>query len=138
MSKRIFSKEQIDTLLQNPNIVGCSDKSISYHKDFKILAVEKYQEGLSSSEIFKQAKLDINIIGRKTPQECLRRWKRVFKNKGEVGLKEDGRGQNRTGGRPKDLSNLTDKEKLKRLEAEVAYLKKENRFLAKLRKKSLN
>lgn len=138
MSKRIFSKEQIDTLLQNPNIVGCSDKSISYHKDFKILAVEKYQEGLSSSEIFKQAKLDINIIGRKTPQECLRRWKRVFKNKGEVGLKEDGRGQNRTGGRPKDLSNLTDKEKLKRLESEVAYLKKENRFLAKLRKKSLN
>ena len=43
-----------------------------------------------------------------------------------------------SGGRPKSIAGLTDKEKLKRLEAEVAYLKEENRFLAKLRKKSLN
>lgn len=138
MSKRIFSKEQVSTLLQNPNVEVCSNKSISYHKDFKILAVRKYQQGLSSNEIFKQARLDISTIGRKTPKECLYRWLKIFRKKGEISLKTDGRGQSKAGGRPKNLANLTDKEKLKRLEAEVAYLKEENRFLAKLRKKSLN
>ena len=138
MSKRIFNKEQIETLLQNPNVAGCSKKSISYRKDFKILAVGKYREGLPPSEIFRQARFDIGMIGHKTPKGCLHRWKKVFKDKGEAGLKIDGRGQSKAGGRPKGIANLTDEEKLKRLEAEVAYLKEENRILAKLRKESLN
>jgi len=138
MNKRIFTKEQIETLLQNPNVAGCSSKSISYHKDFRISAVRKYYEGLPPSEIFKQAKFDIGIIGRNTPNACLRNWRNIFKDKGETGLKTDGRGRSKTRGRPKDLANLTKEEKLKRLDAEVAYLKEENRFLAKLRKESLN
>ena len=136
MSKRIFNKEQIKTLLQNLNVAGCSEKSISYRKDFKILAVGKYREGLPPSEIFRQAGFDIGTIGRKTPKECLQRWRRVFKDRGEAGLKTDGRKQSKAGGRPKSLANLTDEEKLKRLEAEVAYLKEENRFLVRLRKES--
>lgn len=138
MSKRIFNKEQIETLLQNPNVAGCSERSISYHRNFKVLAVGKYQDGLPPSEIFRQARFDIGTIGRETPKGCLRRWKKAFKAKGEIGLKTDGRGKSKAGGRPKDLANLTDEEKLKRLKAEVAYLKEENRFLAKLRKQSLN
>ena len=138
MSQRIFSKEQIETLLQNPNVAGCSERSISYRQDFKILAVGKYREGLPPSEIFRQAEFDIGMIGHKTPKGCLRRWRKVFKDKGEMGLETDGRGQSKAGGRPKSLASLTDEEKLKRLEAEVAYLKEENRFLAKLRKESLN
>lgn len=138
MSKRIFTKEQIETLLQNENVAGCSEKSIYYHKDFKILVVRKYQEGLPASEIFRQARFDIHMIGRKTPKWCLRRWMKIFKRRGETGLKLDGRGKHKSGGRPKNIANLTDEEKMKRLEAEVAYLKEENRFLAKLRKKSLN
>ena len=138
MSKRIFNKEQIETLLQNLNVAGCSEKSISYHKDLKILAIRKYYEGLPPSEIFRQARFDINMIGHETPKGCLRQWRRIFKDKGEAGLKIDGRGQSKAGGRPKNLANLTNEEKLKRLETEVAYLKEENRFLTKLRKQSLN
>jgi len=138
MSKRIFTKEQIETLLQSPNVAGCSEKSISYHKDFKISAVRKYREGLPPSEIFRQAGFGIGMIGHKTPKGCLRRWKKVFRVKGEAGLKTDGREQSKAGGRPKSLASLTDEEKLKRLETELAYLKEENRFLAKLRKESLN
>lgn len=138
MSKRIFTKEEIETLLKNKIVAKCSEKSISYDKDFKIWAVRKYKEGLSAPEIFNQAGFDINIIGHGTPTECLRRWLKVVKKKGETGLRVDGRATNNPKGRPKGVSNLTDKEKLKRLEVEVAYLKEENCFLAKLRKESLN
>lgn len=138
MSRRIFTKEQVETLLQNPNVAGCSEKSISYRKDFKIFAVRKYQEGLPPSEIFRQTNFDIDMIDNETPGKCLHRWMKIFREKGELGLRVGGRGQHKSGGRPKNLKNLTDEEKMKRLEAEVAYLKEENRFLAGLRKKSLN
>ena len=138
MSKRIFTPEQIKELLQNPNVSGCSEKSLSYHKDFKIQAVKKYYEGMPGSEIFRQAEFNMNLIGYTTPKDCLRRWKRIFKAKGNTGLEIDGRGQHKSGGRRRGAGHLSDKEKLKYLEAEVAYLKAENSFLAKLRKKSLN
>ena len=138
MSKRIFSKEQIEVLLQNPNVAGCSDKSISYHKEFKISAVKRYHEGLSPNEIFRQAEFDLDVIGRDVADDCLVRWRRIFKNKGESGLKIDGRTRSNPRGRPKDLANLTDKDRLKYLDAQVAYLKAENAFLAKLRKQRLN
>ena len=137
MSKRIFTKEQIKTLLQNQNVERCSEKSISYQKDFKITAVKEYQEGLSSLEIFKRARFDVDTIGRETPERCLHRWRKVFRDKGAKELSVETRGRGKGGGRPKtNWSN--EKEKIKYLEAEVAYLKEENRFLAKLRKKSLN
>ena len=138
MSKRIFTKEDIDSLLQNQNVAGCSAKSISYRKKFKILAVRQYHEGLPPSEIFRLARFDIRVIGSETPKRCLRRWLKVFRKKGEAGLTIDGRGGNNPKDRPRDPANLTEKEKLKYLEAQVAYLKAENAFLAKLRKQRLN
>lgn len=138
MSKRIFDKEQIATLSQNHNVARCSGKSISYRKDFKILAIRKYQSGLPPCEIFKQARFDLRMIGRKTPKECLHRWLKIFRQKGQMGLEIDGRGKHIFGGRSKNFAKLSDKEKMDRLEAEVAYLKEENHFLVKLRKERLN
>jgi len=135
MSQRIFNEKQIKVLLQNPNVERCSEKSISYSKDFKINAVKEYHEGLPASEIFKQAGFNVDMIGRKTPKWCLKRWLKTFRTKGIKNLSIESRGKG--GGRPKtNWSN--EKEKIKYLEAENAYLKEANRFLAKLRKKSLN
>lgn len=103
----------------------CSEKSISYTTAFKELAVKQYEAGLTSSEIFKTAGFDLNLIGKKQPKFCLRRW-RAF------GC-DDKRGMHR-GGRKKDERN-TEIDRLKWLEAEVKYLKAENAFLAQLRAK---
>lgn len=133
MSKIIFTRDQINKLLKNKNIAKCSEKSISYNNNFKIKAVKLYNEqGLTSSEIFKQAGFDLNLIGKKKPKNCLRDWNKIYKSKGELGLKTETRGKG--GGRPK-TKNLTDAEKIKWLETENAYLKAENDFLAKLRAK---
>jgi hypothetical protein len=136
MSKRIFTKEQIKILLNNPTIEGCSNKAIRYSKNFKVAAVRKWQAGMPPQEIFIQAGLDISMIGSETPKECLRRWRRVFKQKGAKGLRIDGRRHSKVGsGRPK-RNWQNDKEKIKYLETEIVYLKAENDFLVKLRKKS--
>jgi len=137
MSKRIFNEEQIKELLQNPNVERCSSKSITYQKGFKLSAIRKYHEGLPPNVIFRQAEFNLTVIGRDAPKWCIRGWRKVYKDKGINELLIETRGRGKGGGRPKtNWSN--EKEKIKYLEAENAYLKAENDFLAKLRKKSLN
>jgi len=130
MSKRIFSKEQIKMLSQNHNVARCSDKSITYHNDFKIEAVKKYDQGIPATEIFKEAGFDWNILGKDTPRYRIRDWRKVFRMKGIDGLAVETRGKG--GGRPK-TKWASDKEKIKDLELRISYLKAENDFLAKLR-----
>jgi hypothetical protein len=132
MSKTIYTKEQIEQLLKNKNIAKCSQGSITYGKSFKINAVRLYEQGLTSTEIFQQAGFNLDVIGRDKPKKCLLRWRKTTAEKGVEGLVEI-RGRN-SSGRPK-TKNLSDKDKIKRLEIEVAYLKAENDFLAKLRAK---
>lgn len=133
MSKRIFTKEQIDEMLRNANVSCCSEKSITYTEDFKLLAIKLYEQGLPSSEIFRKAGFDLDVIGRRQPKECLARWLKLFRAKGPDGL-SDRRGKTGRSGRPR-TKGATEADKIKRLEAEVAYLKAENDFLAKLRAK---
>ena len=135
MSKRIFNEEEIKELSLNPNVERCSERSITYHKDFKLSAIEQYRKGFPPNEIFQQAGFNINIIGRDKPTGCLKRWRDILQNKGIKQLTTEVRGRGKGGGRPK--SNWqNDKEKIKYLETKIAYLKAENDFLAKLRKKS--
>jgi transposase-like protein len=133
MSKRKFTPKQVADLLKNENVARCSDKAITYSKDFKIRAVRQYQdEGTSAKQIFKEAGFDLGVIGKDKPKSCLRDWRRVFKIKGADGLRMESRG--RGAGRPR-TKELTDAKKIEWLEAKVAYLKAENDFLAKLRAK---
>ena len=73
------------------------------------------------------------MIGRDVPTGSLRRWNKVYRTKGIEKLSLENRG--RCGGRPPKTKDATEKDKIKRLEAEIAYLKAENDFLAKLRAK---
>ena len=133
MSKRRFTAQQAKDLLKNENVAKCSDRAITYSKDFKVRAVKQYvEDGQSTKEIFRAAGFDLGAIGEDTPKECLQNWRRIFKIKGAPGLITETRG--RGGGRPK-TKGLTDQKKIEYLEAKVAYLKAENDFLAKLRAK---
>ncbi|MFZ3054415.1 MAG: HTH domain-containing protein [Minisyncoccales bacterium] len=133
MGKRNLKIEEVAILLENKNVIKCSSKAITYSKEFKVLAVKQYKEGMSSREIFETARFDLKIIGKDTPTQRLKDWNRIARNKGEAGLLSETRGRG-SPGRPK-LKGLTDKEKMEYLEAKVAYLKAENEFLAQLRKK---
>jgi transposase-like protein len=133
MSKRRFTPEQIADLLKTCHITKCSEKAMTYSKEFKVSAVRQYLvDGKSPKDIFLGANFDLSVIGRDTPKECLQNWRRIYKAKGEIGLRTESRG--RSGGRP-TMKGLTESERIAYLEAEVAYLKAENDFLAKLRAK---
>jgi len=133
MSKRIFTQEQINLLQKNKNVLRCSEKSITYHKDFKIAALGQYRDGLTANEIFKRVGFDLAAIGNETPRFCLRRWRSIFEQKGQAGFEKEARGGP---GRRTSQKNMSDKERLKYYETQITYLKAENAFLAKLRKRA--
>jgi transposase-like protein len=125
MNKRIFTMEQLKDLQSNKNVAKCSEKQLSFTQEFKLKAVRlRVEERLPVKDIFRQAGFDLNVIGLFTPKDCLKRWGQIYKTKGRIGFEP------KPIGRPK-----TRDDKIKRLEAQVAYLKAENDFLAKLRAK---
>jgi transposase-like protein len=128
-----FTTEECLELRNNLNVVKCSQKAITYSKEFKQKAVKQYlDENLSCGEIFRLAGFDLNVLGKDIPKDRISDWKRVYRTYGEKGLSNERRGKN--GGRPK-TKGLTEEEKLERLEVQVAYLKAENDFLRRLRAK---
>jgi transposase len=130
MSKRIFSEGEIKELLKNRNVARCTPKAITYRPDFKIAAVRQYkEEGMPAKDIFRKAGFNLEVIGRENAKFRVRDWLRIWKTKGIEGLRQDARGLG--GGRPRTKGS--DADKIKWLEAKVAYLKAENAFLAKLR-----
>jgi transposase-like protein len=131
MNRRIFNQDQIALIKQNPWVHECSDKIIKHTKEFKLKALKQYEEGIPPTEIFREAGFDIQLIGEKTPRKSLGRWREIYRKKGIEGIQTETK--ERTG-RPRKTWN-TDAEKIQYLEAQVAYLKAENDFLAKLRAK---
>jgi transposase-like protein len=131
MSKRIFTTEEMAILAKNANVKKVSERSITYAKEFKLKAVERYKDGLPPSFIFLEAGFNLLVVGRETPNGSLKRWRKTDRRKGKEGFESSARGR----GRPKKAVDATDADKIRRLEMENAYLKAENDFLAQLRAK---
>jgi len=128
----MFNQEQINELLKNKDVIKCSPKSITYSKEFKLRAVKRYYEdGYSPNMIFEEANFDLNIIGRHRPKECLRLWRIIYNNKGEKELKKENRGSPRK--KRKIKRKKENENDILYLKTKIAYLEKENDFLAKLR-----
>lgn len=131
MVGRLFSPEDRARLLQNPNVLRASEKTITYSPDFKVEAVRQNTvEGKPPVEIFLDAGFDLDLIGRETPKRCLKRWRKILRQRGRQWLRSEQRGKYSAGRPPK--RGLTVEDKLRRAQARIKYLEKENEFLKKL------
>lgn len=121
MAKRLkqFTQDEIDILIQNPNVEDVTTNTIKYTSEFKKLSLKKFNEGISPNDIFKEAGFNLKIIGKHTPNNRIRAWK----------FYEKISDKNNT----KYLAKEVKKNKiLKSILQENKYLKAENEFLKKL------
>lgn len=130
MSRKRFSAEDRARLMKNGNVLKVGEAFLTYCPAFKVEAVRQYLAGKTPQRIFQDAGFDLDLIGRKTPKRQLLAWRTVFEQRGEAGLMIDRRGRHSTGGRRSDRE-LTVDERLRRAEARVRYLEKENELLKK-------
>lgn len=75
-----FTQEQKEKLLASPFIERILSNHLEYTIEFKQMAVSQYIEGKTPVEIFVNAGLDLEIIGRKNAFNLIRKWQKQ-KNK---------------------------------------------------------
>ncbi|MDX6153747.1 HTH domain-containing protein [Marinococcus sp. PL1-022] len=128
--KRRYSASEQKQLEAHPCIRKVSDRTISYHPDFKKKAVHAYHQGAGPAQIFVEHDLDLTVIGKEQPKRCLQRWRQTHERYGDLGLEQERRGKG-AAGRPSSRSRSTD-DKLQRAETRIQYLEAEIDFLKKL------
>lgn len=126
---RILTPGQLAKLSKNKNVRRCGAKSIRFRKDFKIKAVQQYNEqGLSAIGIFESAGFDLDIIGKRAPNRLMHQWNKVFRVIGnDIPSTEKVESFVNLGKRIKSSNNI------RTLKAKISYLQAENDFLAELR-----
>lgn len=127
--RTIFSSEQIEELKKNPCVFDCSERYVHYTYEFKVRALDLHAQGVKSREIWRRSGFDTSWWKQNYCIDTLKDWRNMVKLKGVQSLK-------RVGGHQSDRGPTTENgDKMKRLALQVAYLKAENDFLAKLRAK---
>jgi len=129
MSKDILTNEEQEQLRSNVAVESCTDRYIIYTADFKIRAVNEYNKGVSSYDIFTKEGLRPPLVSKTKMKESVRRWKRTMDTQGINSLKKRTHQQTR---KSHDM-NMSDKEKIKHLELQNELLRAEKDFLVRRR-----
>ena len=129
MKRKPYTVQEKEILLKSGVIEKIAHSSATYSKEFKLFAVGEYMTGKSPMQIFIEAGIDVNILGREQPQKCLWRWRKIHDKYGANGLLQETRGI----GSPSRPSKkvLTTEEKLAKLERENEILKEQAAALIK-------
>jgi transposase len=130
MSKIIFNAFQMKQLEANPNVSKVSERSLTYHPDFKLKATQDNLKGKEPMQIFLENGFNLTIIGKDKPKQCLKRWRKIYEQFGEDGFYTERRGKASTG-RPSSKP-MTPEVELKKAQARIAFLEAELDFLKKL------
>jgi len=127
-----FSNEELVELRKHPCVFSCTSKSINYTYEFKKHALEEYEKGFGTKEIWKQARFNTGKWKKHYFRLTIRDWKRIVR-RGDLSSLNNQGGVQYDDGVTKVLKS--EKDKIKRLELQVRYLRAENDFLIKLRAK---
>ncbi len=128
MGVNYFTNEQVLELRSNPNVKNVSNKSITYHVDFKEHFIQEYQKGKLPSQIFIEAGFDLSYMGNSRIKQASRNWRN--QNLRIEGLKDTRKGNS---GRPQ-TKDLSKDELIERQKTQIEYLKQERDFLLELKR----
>lgn len=129
MSKKIYTKQEIEILQKNPNVKAVSSKSITYSPAFKIKAVTQSESGMTSTVIFEEAGLPENLVGKGKAHQCMSRWKKSVETKGKESFHNETRGK---GARANEKQKGSIEDQLEEAKARIAYLEGNLELVKKL------
>ena len=126
MSNIVCTDSEVKKLRKKKYARNVSNKSITYTDEFKekvVFETENYKK--FPRQVFEECGFDIGIIGIKRVENEAYKWRKQYKNLGEL---KDTRKYKYGRALKRELSNT---EKLKRAEAKIKLLEAENELLKK-------
>jgi hypothetical protein len=126
MSKILFTDAQVKKLSKNKWIKNITNKAITYTNEFKYKLVKECEDYKKfPQEVFKECKIDPEIVGIVRIEKSAYRWRKQLNNLGEIR-------DTRKGASGRFLEHeLSDKEKLERAFVKIKLLEAENELLKK-------
>ena len=131
MKRKPYTVQEKEELLKSGAIEKIANSSVTYSKEFKLFAVGEYMSGKTPLQIFIEAGINVNIIGREQPERCLSRCRRIHEKCGIEALLQENRGT-KSSGRPRKIP-LTLEEQIELLKQKNEILEQQVHFLKKLR-----
>ena len=129
MSKKYFTPEQIEALINNPNVQNVSEKSITYTDAFKRAFIEEYLKSQKTPRvIFQEAEFDTQVSGERRYEQAAARWLKRYNQDGMTGLRD-------TRKNPfckVDPQQLSKDELIRRQDAQIKLLQEQVELLKKL------
>lgn len=126
MSKKLFTDVQVKKLSKNKWIKNVTNKGITYTNEFKYKLVKECENYKKfPQEVFRECGIDPEIVGKGRIEASAHRWRKQLNYIGKI---TDTRTTNSGNTLKRELS---DKEKLERVEARIKLLEAENELLKK-------
>ena len=133
MTKQKFTQDDMDILSQNPYVVSVCSTKISYSLAFKKFAVKQAQEGVRSTEIFRRAGFDPEMLGKPRMYSAIKKFKKEAAS--PEGLHEP-RGKSKEERLAKfakeDFEKKQTKVAIRELQQKIVHLEQEIEFLKKI------
>ncbi|MCL1919341.1 MAG: hypothetical protein FWG14_13785 [Peptococcaceae bacterium] len=127
MGQKKFTPDEQRALRDNLYVARVSETTITYTAEFRERFALEYAAGKLPSVILRECGFDHRMLGRDRQRSLVKRTKKYAQRPGGF---SDARKEGT--GRPR-VKELTDAEKIQRLEHEIRYLKQENEFLKKIK-----
>ena len=129
MSKKFFSKEEIEILKKNVYVKNVSEKGITYTDECRREYINLITSGCTKKEAFTKMGFDVNILGFDRVDSFHKRMKRNLKNNKSI---NDERTTNSGRKKKIDLDAMTNEDQIEYLKHENLMLKAENELLKKM------
>lgn len=133
MTNKKLTPEEINIIRLNPYVVNVSASKITYSLAFKKFAVEQAKKGFKSTEIFRQAGFDTEILGDSRMYSALKAFKTEAKS--PEGLREPkgkSRDERLAAFAKEDFSRKHTKTAIRELQNKVIHLEQQIEFLKKI------
>ena len=129
MNRNIFTDEQIQILRENPYVYSVSPYQISLTKEFKEIFYEEGNKGKTPRQILEEYGIDPTILGEHRIKNIAYHIRKEYQKYGRFC---EGHSAQRRSGNKKPDAELSEKEQLKKLQAELEFLREEMDFLKKI------
>ena len=128
MSRKRFTKEQIEILSKNENVNKVTDKYIVFEADFKRLCLENVKKGITLRQTFIDCGFDIDIIGFERIKAAYGNWKKIDNEDKELKTGHYGSGRPRKKPMTPEETIAFQKKRIEQLEAGNDFLRQIRRL----------
>lgn len=132
MSRTQLTTEEIHTLRESKYIYAVTSTRVSYTKEFKQIVYDESNAGKPIREIFADHGIDPELLGKSRIYSAR---KHILNEYKEYGCFCEGYGKHSSGNITENAStdkDITDSQRLKKLQTQVDYLSQEVEFLKKI------